>query len=109
MPRRLDPAQPMTWADFMRQAHERPLPREVLDEVERLEQYARDALASGAAAIEASADALVVHDQLTGYDAATPPRTSGGVAADSRGRRHADVRADSYRDNQRKVERLIRP
>jgi hypothetical protein len=27
----------MTWADFMRQAHERPLPREILDDVARIE------------------------------------------------------------------------
>jgi hypothetical protein len=27
----------MTWADFMRQAHERPLPREVLDDVVQAE------------------------------------------------------------------------
>ena len=27
----------MTWADFMKQAHERPLPREILEHVARME------------------------------------------------------------------------
>ena len=38
----MTPGRP-TWAQFMKQAHQRPLPREALDEVQLLEQYARDA------------------------------------------------------------------
>jgi hypothetical protein len=30
--------QPMTWAEFMKRAHERPLPRAVLDDLARLER-----------------------------------------------------------------------
>ena len=32
----------MTWAEFMRQAHERPLPREILDELAHLEDEKHD-------------------------------------------------------------------
>jgi hypothetical protein len=51
MPRRpIEPAAEsrwMTWADWCRQAHERPRPREALDELQHLEQYVRDARAHG--------------------------------------------------------------
>jgi hypothetical protein len=32
----------VTWAEFMRQAHERPLPREILDDVARMEAETRE-------------------------------------------------------------------